>query len=365
MLRVKGDFGHADILTDNVDDTTLSQVKDLCNSVIAKNAKIKIMPDCHAGAGCVIGTTMTISDKIVPNLVGVDIGCGMYLLEISDIKDLERLDEAINKNIPSGKAVRKKAHLRAEEIDIDRLRCAKHVDLNRGYLSIGTLGGGNHFIELSKSDGSYLIIHSGSRHLGKQVAEYYQNLAKKICKKKGIKVPNGLEYLEGEEMEDYLHDMRIMQRYAKINREAMAEVLAHQLGFDIYDSFHTIHNYIDLEKKILRKGAVSAEAGERLLIPMNMKDGSLICVGKGNPHWNFSAPHGAGRIMSRNKAREVISLEDFKKVMKGIYTTTVNKWTLDEAPQAYKSPDEIIRYIGETVDIVKKLTPIYNFKAAE
>lgn len=365
MLRIKGDFGSADIFTDNVDETTISQVKDLCNSIIAKDSKIRIMPDCHAGAGCVIGTTMTIHDKVVPNLVGVDIGCGMYVLKIPEFKDPERIDDIVKRYIPSGKSVRSNAYKRVDEIAIDRLKCAKHVDLERGYLSIGTLGGGNHFIEVAQGEGYYLIIHSGSRHLGKQVAEYYQKLAKTICQKKGIKVANGLEYLEGEEMENYLHDMRIMQHYAKVNRESMAEIIGEKLKIDFLDRFHTIHNYIDLDKNILRKGAVSAQNGERLLIPLNMRDGSLICIGKGNPNWNFSAPHGAGRIMSRNKAKEAISINEFKESMKGIYSTTINKWTLDEAPQAYKSPDEIIRYIGETVDIVERLKPLYNFKAAE
>lgn len=365
MLRIKGDFGSADIFTDNVDETTISQVKDLCNSIIAKNSKIRIMPDCHAGAGCVIGTTMTIHDKVVPNLVGVDIGCGMFVIKIEDFKNPEILDDTIKRFIPSGKSVRSKAYKRVDEIGIDKLKCAKHVDLERGYLSIGTLGGGNHFIEVAQGDGYYLIIHSGSRHLGKQVAEYYQKLAKNICQKKGVKVPNGLEYLEGEEMENYLHDMRIMQHYAKVNRESMAEIILEKMNIDPLDRFHTIHNYIDLEKYILRKGAVSAQNGERLLIPLNMRDGSLICIGKGNPNWNYSAPHGAGRVMSRNKAKEAISINEFKESMKGIYSTTINKWTLDEAPQAYKSPDEIIRYIGETVDIVERLRPLYNFKAAE
>lgn len=365
MLRIKGDFGEADIFTDNVDETTISQVKNLCNSVIAKNSKIRIMPDCHAGAGCVIGTTMTIKDKIVPNLVGVDIGCGMYVVRLKDFKDPELLDDIIKSFIPSGKSVRNKTYKRVEEIEIDKLKSKKEVDIQRGYLSIGTLGGGNHFIEVAKGEGYYLIIHSGSRHPGKQVAEYYQSLAKKICQKKGIKIANGLEYLEGEEMENYLNDMKIMQNYAKINRESMAEIIIDRMKLEPLDSFHTIHNYIDIENSILRKGAVSAKNGERLLIPLNMKDGSLICLGKGNPNWNFSAPHGAGRIMSRNRAKEVITLEQFKEVMKGVFSTTINKWTIDEAPQAYKSPDEIIKSIGETVEIVERLTPVYNFKAAE
>jgi RNA-splicing ligase RtcB len=365
MLRIKGDFGEAEIFTDNVDETTISQVKNLCNSVIAKNSKIRIMPDCHAGVGCVIGTTMTIKDKIVPNLVGVDIGCGMYVVRLRDFKAPEILDEVIKNFIPSGKSVRSKIYKRVEEIEIDRLKSKKELDIQRGYLSIGTLGGGNHFIEVAKGEGYYLIIHSGSRHLGKQVAEYYQNLAKNICQKKGIKITNGLEYLEGEEMENYLHDMKIMQNYAKINRESMAEIIIDKMKLEFLDSFHTIHNYIDIDNSILRKGAVSAKKGERILIPLNMKDGSLICIGKGNPNWNFSAPHGAGRIMSRNKAKEVITLEQFKETMRGVFSTTINKWTIDEAPQAYKSPDEIIKSIGETVEIVERLTPVYNFKAAE
>jgi len=281
--------------------------------------------------------------------------------------ELRQLDKAIHQYIPAGFAIRKSPHYFAERIDLNILRCAKHMKLDRAVLSIGTLGGGNHFIELSKDtdENLYLVVHSGSRHLGKQVAEYYQKEAVKYVRGKGIAIERSLAYISGGLLDDYLHDMAIIQHYADINRKAIVKELEKRVGFEILERFTTIHNYIDLDSRILRKGAISARSGEQVLIPMNMRDGSLICMGKGNEDWNQSAPHGAGRLMSRTAAKGQISLIQFEKAMEGIYSTTINRSTLDEAPFAYKPMQEIVDNMGETVDIVKALKPIYNFKAAE
>ena len=396
MIEVKGKYNTAKVFTDNIESEALAQILELCNQEFAKDSIIRIMPDAHAGAGCTIGTTMTVSDKIVPNLVGVDIGCGMETIKLKqkDI-DFEKLDKVIYDHIPSGFDIRKKQHKYVENIDLNSLVCKKHVDLERARLSIGTLGGGNHFIEVNRdSDGAlYLVVHSGSRHLGKQVAEYYQELGyrelidinrmkaefvRKLKEKRGekkirdeieknspVKISKQLAYVQGESFNHYLHDMRIVQQYAAYNRKAIVDEIISRMGFEPEDQFTTIHNYIDLSCMILRKGAISARKGEKVLIPINMRDGSLICVGKGNKDWNYSAPHGAGRLMSRRKAKETISLEEFKKSMDGIYTTTVNRSTLDECALAYKPMDEIIGNIQDTVEIIDIIKPVYNFKASE
>jgi tRNA-splicing ligase RtcB len=396
MIEVKGKYNTAKVFTDNLEGEAYSQVMELCDQEFAKESVIRIMPDAHAGAGCTIGTTMTVTDKIVPNLVGVDIGCGMETLKLKQKEiDPEKLDRIIYVHIPSGFDIRKKRHKYADNIDLDSLACKKHVNLERAVLSVGTLGGGNHFIEINRDkDGVlYLVVHSGSRHLGKQVAEYYQELgyrelagagrlkaemAKKlkaegrgkeiedeIRKISPPKISRQLAYVQGKSYEDYLHDMKIVQQYAVYNRKAIVDEIITRMGLEIVEQFTTIHNYIDTDSMILRKGAISARKGERVLIPINMRDGSLICVGKGNRDWNFSAPHGAGRLMSRRKAKEIISLEEFKESMKGIYTTTVNRSTLDECALAYKPMDEIINNIQDTVEVVDIIKPVYNFKAAE
>jgi RNA-splicing ligase RtcB len=325
------------------------------------------MPDVHAGAGCTIGTTMTVKDKIVPNLVGVDIGCGMEVACLGDKRvNLPELDRAIKDNIPSGFEVRKNEHKFNDLIDLEELRCKNQVKLDRARKSIGTLGGGNHFIEAGK-DGEgklYFIVHSGSRHLGLEVAEYYQREAYKRLDRQ-LDIPKSLAYAENDLFEDYIHDMKIIQRFADINRKAMALEIVKKMKFDVIEQFTTVHNYIETESMILRKGAVSAKDGEKLIIPMNMRDGSLICIGKGNPDWNYSAPHGAGRIMSRSEAKQRLTLNELKKSMDGIYTTSLTKETIDEAPMAYKPMDEITKHIGETVEIYKTIKPVYNFKAAE
>ena len=368
MLTLNGKYATAKVFNNNAEDSAVLQIYNLLNQSFVEGSQIRIMPDVRAGMGCTIGTTMTITDKIVPNLVGVDIGCGMETVLLKEKHlDLQQLDKAIHQHIPAGFAIRKSPHHYADNADLNILRCAKHMKLDRAVLSIGTLGGGNHFIELSKDeDGNlYLVVHSGSRNLGKQAAEYYQKEAVKYVKGQGIAIERSLAYISGSLLDDYLHDMAIIQRYADVNRKAIVKELEKRVGFKIMESFTTIHNYIDLDSNILRKGAISARRGEQVLIPMNMRDGSLICMGKGNEDWNHSAPHGAGRLMSRTAAKGQITLTQFEKAMEGIYSTTVNRSTLDEAPFAYKPMQEIVDNMGETVDIVKALKPVYNFKAAE
>lgn len=365
MQELKGKYNSAKVFTDNIDPEAVNQIIELCNQEFVKGSKIRIMPDVHSGAGCVIGTTMTITNKAVPNLVGVDIGCGMYTIKLGKIKlVLEKLNRVINEQIPSGFDIRSRRHELAKQIDLNKLRCRDGVDLDRGYLSIGTLGGGNHFIEVNQdSAGSlYLVIHSGSRHIGLQVAEYYQDLAYQKLKNK-ISIPKALAYLEGNDFRDYLHDIEIMQEYARLNRQAMAEVILKTMNLQPEYTFTTIHNYIDTKNMILRKGAISAQKGEMVLIPVNMRDGSIIAVGKGNPDWNYSAPHGAGRLLSRRQALAQLSMADFRESMQGIYSTSISKSTLDEAPMAYKPMDEILDNIRDTVTVVDIIKPVYNFKA--
>lgn len=399
MIELRGKYGEAKVFTDVVDQESISQVINLLNQPYVEGSRVRMMPDIHAGAGCTIGTTMTITDKICPNLVGVDIGCGMETIRIREKHiEMQQLDKLIRQEIPSGFAIRTKPHRYAKEIDLEALHCAKHVDLLRAEKSIGTLGGGNHFIEANKDDEGniYIVVHSGSRHLGLQIANYYQNAGFKALtsykpeeieaaisklkaegrqseiqktlqemKSKHSYIPKPLAYVEGELLEQYLHDMKIAQEFAMLNRKAMIDVIVKGLGVHVVEQFTTVHNYIDTENKILRKGAVSAQAGEVLLIPINMRDGSLICVGKGNEDWNCSAPHGAGRLMSRSAAKESFTVSEFKKQMEGIYTTSVGRSTLDECPMAYKRIEDIVDNIDPTVEIKAIIKPIYNFKAGE
>lgn len=368
MITVKGKYNEAIIFTNEVDDNTLSQVSKLLDQPFTKGLTIRIMPDCHSGIGCVIGTTMTIKDKVVPNLVGVDIGCGLLVIELGRLNiDLVELDRFIRRNIPSGFNVNKK--VLDDSIKLKELRCYPYLR-NINYLSrsIGSLGGGNHFIEIDidEENNKYLIIHSGSRNLGTQIAEHYQKEAVKYHKNvKGIDIPRDLAYLEGKQFSDYLFDMVIAQKFASKNREVMAKTIINhlELDFDKLPKFETVHNYINTKDMILRKGAISAYKGEKLIIPLNMRDGCIIGVGKGNKLFNKSAPHGAGRLMSRKEALRTLDLEDFKRDMEGIYSTSVNRHTLDEAPIVYKLTDMIIEHIKDTVDIVKIIKPIYNFKA--
>lgn len=370
----------------------------LLNQEFVSGSKIRLMPDIHAGAGCTIGTTMTITDKVVPNLVGVDIGCGMETVQIKE-KHFEpmKLDKLIYEKIPSGFRVREKTHRYFDEVPLEELCCYRYINPVRAEKSLGTLGGGNHFIEANR-DGEgrlYIVVHSGSRHLGLEVAEYYQEEGYRAlngCAKKDIEdliadlkaqgrekeiqksitafkntkrthIPRQLAYVSGDLFRQYIHDMGIVQKYADLNRRAMMDEIVKGMKFHVTGQFTTVHNYIDMDAMILRKGAVSAKKGERLLIPINMRDGSLICTGKGEDDWNQSAPHGAGRLMSRSAAKESFTVSEFKKQMKGIYTTSVNQDTLDECPMAYKSMEDIVGNIGDTAEIVKVIQPIYNFKA--
>jgi RNA-splicing ligase RtcB len=365
MLELQGKYAAAKIFTDNAEASAIGQIQHLLDQEFVAGSKIRIMPDVHAGMGCTIGTTMTITDKIVPNLVGVDIGCGMETVLLKDRKiELQQLDKAIHQHIPAGFKIRSTPHHYSDDTGLKNLRCAKHMDLKRAALSIGTLGGGNHFIELAEDDDKqlYFVVHSGSRNLGKQACEFYQKAAAdSLGRKKGE--DKVLAYLTGSLFDDYLHDMVIIQNYADLNRKAIVKELEKQVKFKIAEQFTTTHNYVDIDSMILRKGAISARKDERVLIPLNMRDGSLICIGKGNPDWNYSAPHGAGRIMSRSEAKASVTLTEFEKSMKGIYSTSVNKNTIDESPFAYKAADEITENISDTAEIVKRIKPLYNFKA--
>ncbi|MDR0233593.1 MAG: RtcB family protein [Zoogloeaceae bacterium] len=398
MIEVQGKHNTALCYCGELEPVALEQIRKVCDREEFADSRIRIMPDVHAGKGCTIGTTMTITDKIVPAMVGVDIGCGMETVRIAE-RDLDfaRLDRLIRTEIPSGRGIRKTHHPLNAEIDLEKLRIARHVKTDRAQLSIGSLGGGNHFIEVDRADDGtlYLVVHSGSRHLGQEVASWYQEQAYRrlggparetvlatIAALKaegreqeieetiremntGADIPKDLAYASNELFDDYLHDMRIVQRFAVLNRQAMTDVILDGMGLTETDRFTTIHNYIDTEAMILRKGSVSAKSGEHLLIPINMRDGSLICVGKGNPDWNCSAPHGAGRLMSRTKALNTLSMDEFESEMKDIFSTSVHRSTLDESPMAYKSMDEILIHIQPTVDIVERIRTVYNFKAGE
>ena len=402
MIEITGKFNTARVFATTIDDIAREQIRAVCDTEAFASSKIRIMPDVHAGKGCTIGTTMTITDKIVPAMVGVDIGCGMYTVYLGKIDiDFEKLDEAAH-FIPCGREV---WDGRIERFDLTELRCYRNLKhAPRLERSLGTLGGGNHFIEVDEDDegGKYLVIHSGSRNLGTQVAELYQQLAvdlnagkedyyrkreeiirtykeqgrrseiqatlkalEKEYKAKKPTLPKDLCYLYGSFMEDYIHDVDICQKFAERNRAKMAEIILERCGFTAIESLQTIHNYIDVSEMILRKGSVSAKAGEKLLIPINMRDGSLICIGKGNEDWNFSAPHGAGRLMSRSAAFERLTMAEYEREMAGIYSTCVLPDTLDESPMAYKSIDEIVENIELTAEIIRRIKPIYNFKAAE
>ena len=414
MKELTGKYNSAKIFTDDCDDTTVAQVKNLLNQPCVKGSRIRIMPDCHAGAGCVIGTTMTITDKVIPNLVGVDIGCGMLATKLKEKRiDLPKFDSISQSEIPAGMKIRKTPHSLADTISPEELACYRkdrcRVSSEVFAMSLGTLGGGNHFWELDRDEEEnvWLVVHTGSRRSGKDVAEYYQKqayenlnltgekrkkeaarqleefirkmkeegrekeLSKRLAAWKAtlpeeeIAVPYEVSWCEGSLFDDYIHDMHLMQQYAALNRRIITEVILKKCKLHDVEQFETVHNYIDTKNMILRKGSVSAREGERLLIPINMRDGALICIGKGNPDWNQSAPHGAGRLLSRSQARASISMKDYKEAMKGIYTSCVNKGTLDESPFAYKPIDEIVANIEPTAAIVSRIRPIYNFKAGD
>ncbi|MBO5914611.1 MAG: RtcB family protein [Clostridia bacterium] len=398
MIELKGKYGEAKVFTDTVDSESISQVIGLLNQPYSENARIRMMPDVHAGAGCTVGTTMTVGNRICPNLVGVDIGCGMETVKIKEsFIEPQALDKLIRREIPSGFSIRAREHRFAKEAELESLICAKHVDIAKARKSIGTLGGGNHFIEADKDeDGNiYIVVHSGSRHLGLEICKHYQKagfdaIARskseadaviKRLKAEGreqeiqktllamnhteVHIPRELAYVEGHLMDAYLHDMAIAQKFASLNRQAIVDTIIKGLGLHIAEQFTTVHNYIDIKNMILRKGAVSAQKGEKLLIPINMRDGSLICIGKGNEDWNFSAPHGAGRLMSRSQAKSTFTLSEYKSAMEGIYSTSVGRDTIDECPMAYKPMADIVDNITPTAEIVSVIKPIYNFKAGD
>ena len=369
MIEIHGKYASAKVFTDELEPSAQGQIQAMCDQPFTKGAKIRIMPDVHAGAGCTIGTTMTIGEYVVPNIVGVDIGCGMNVVRLSEKRlDLPKLDSFIRANIPHGRDVRDRPHRSHGRLDFEELRCLKKLDRRRIKESLGTLGGGNHFIEIDRDDDMnlYLVIHTGIRNPGLQVAQYYQNEAyRALGGKKGTDVPYELSYLSGELMEDYLNDMDFMQRFAAQNRLIIQEEILDRMKLSPADFFTTVHNYIDTKKMILRKGAVSAAAGERLIIPLNMRDGALICTGLGNTDWNESAPHGAGRLYSRREAEERFTVSQFKKEMAGIFTTSADRDTLDECPMAYKDAESIIGAVGDTVTIEKRIKPIYNFKSSD
>ena len=385
---IEGRYNRAVVYTQDVDSAALEQIKRMCDYRPLADSRICIMPDVHAGAGCTIGTTMTVGARVVPSMVGQDIGCGMRVVRlVATNVDYARLDAFVRAHIPAGKGLRGEGHPYADESEIAALRCVRHVDMARVLRSMGTLGGGNHFIEVDAdcAGGLYLVIHSGSRILGAQVAEYYRREAfarlaaqdpyatpqspmAHVVLAEGeppIVVPYDMAYLEGDLLEDYLYDMAITQRFASRNRQAIADAIVKGLDLGMEDAFETVHNYIDIAHGILRKGAVSAQKGERLLIPLNMRDGALLCVGKGNPDWNYSAPHGAGRKLSRGAAKSSLSMEEYRREMEGVYTTSVARGTLDESPMAYKSAYDILHYIRPTVAVTEHIRPTYNFKAGE
>lgn len=398
ITRVEGKYNEALVYTDNLEKSARDQLKRMCDYEFTKDSKIRIMPDVHAGLGCTIGTTMTVEDKVVPNIVGVDIGCGVYCLELGkDEIDLEKFDQAC-KEIPSGRRVWDRE---VYPFDFSRLNCYRELkNMNWLKRSLGSLGGGNHFIEINQAkDGTkYLVIHTGSRNLGKQVADYYQKLAVDLHRgkedyfrqkeeiistykeegrrdqiEKALKkikwqplkpdLPKDLCYLYGDYLKAYIEDVDVCQDYARLNRESIAQSLVEKMGLEVGHSFHTVHNYIDIDEMIIRKGAVAAYENELILIPINMRDGCILARGRGNEDWNYSAPHGAGRLMSRREAREVLDFKDFKESMEGIYSTSIKKKTLDEAPMAYKPVEEILDAIGPTAQVIELIRPIYNFKA--
>lgn len=399
MIEIQGKFGEAKIFIDNTEPGLKEQVKNVLDNIVSKDQKIRIMPDCHVGSGICIGYTTTITDKVVPYYVGSDVGCGVIVQTLKDKHiDLGRLDKIMHNVVPSGFAINNKPHRFASQIDITRLKCYSELkNPHKFILGIGSLGSGNHYCEVNKDETGqlFLVIHTGSRNLGKQIADYYQkkaytnysnqrviNLrnileslrlagrvseieqASKYFVQNNPDIEKAMAYCEGQLMDDYLHDMAIAQEYASLNRKAIADIIQCGMRWKVQSEFQTIHNYIDMDTKILRKGAVRAEKGEILIVPMNMAWGSVIAVGKGNPDWNESCAHGAGRKMSRKKAKESVSMDAYRNSMNGIYTTCVDKSTIDESPMAYKNPEEVLENLKDTIEVVNRIVPVYNFKAS-
>lgn len=398
MIKIEGLQTNAVVFSSSPQETAIEQIKELCNQEFLKDTKIRVMPDYHAGKGCVIGTTIELKDKVVPNLVGVDVGCGVKVVKLNNAAiSFSHLDNVIRKYVPSGNDVHEEISIERHIPTLEASFFKAGIVLNdaRTNVSLGTLGGGNHFIEVSKDDEGYhyLLIHTGSRYLGAKIAQHYQKQAISQLGKEDVtelinslkeqgrhleiqaaianfkndnpSIPKELAYLEGQLFEDYIHDMKLAQKFAVANRQEIAGVIIEHMGLEVLESFDTIHNYIDTDNMILRKGAVSAQKGEQLVIPINMRDGSIIAVGKGNPDWNYSAPHGAGRVLSRTQAMKNLNMDDFKDTMKNVWTTSVSEETLDEAPMAYKPMEEILSNIGDTVEVVRVIKPVYNFKASD
>lgn len=365
MKTVKGIYAEAKIFTDDVEAHAEAQVKMICDNEVAEGSKICMMPDIHPGKIAPIGLSMTVGDKVIPQLLGVDIGCGMTCVKLNRTNtEFQRLDKVIRENVPSGFAIRDAAHHMAEEFSYEELRCARHINVQKAERSLGTLGGGNHFIEVDKgADGSmYLVVHTGSRHLGEEVAEYYTSLASRRLKEQGREVPYYLSCLEGDDREAYLEDVRIIQGYAELNRQIIVREILRGMKWKAADQFSVPHNYLD-DWGILRKGSISARAGENVVIPINMRDGILLGVGRGSAEWNCSAPHGAGRRLKREDVKSRFTVSEFKKEMKGIYSSCIGADTLDEAPFAYRSMEEIAEQIKDTVEVTDILKPVYNYKA--
>ena len=401
MIELQGKYANAKIFTDNIEKECISQIYSFLNNHAFDGLKIRIMPDCHVGTGAVIGYTSTIKDKVIPNIVGVDIGCGVRVAKLKE-KDIDfaKLDNVIRTYIPNGIDIRQDDHPYVNKLDLEKLKCKNSINMLQVKKSIGTLGGGNHFIEVDKDSAGnlYLVVHTGSRKLGTQVAEHYQSLAYLYLKKNlnkdrvnvikeqlikegriqdiqaeieklpYIKINKELAYLmntcRGNFLDDYLHDIDIAQKYSSLNRKAIIDTIVSKMGLTVVDEFESIHNYIDVKNKIIRKGAISAQKGEKVIIPISMKDGAIIGTGKGNSDWNYSAPHGAGRVLSRSKASEMLTMEMYEESMKGIWTTSVNKNTLDECCYAYKPLEAIVNNIGDTVEINEIIKPVYNFKSS-
>lgn len=365
MKIVKGIYAEAKIFTDYVETYAEAQVKMICDEEVAKGSRICMMPDIHPGKVGPIGLSMTVTNKVIPQLLGTDIGCGMTCVKLNkNNAEFQKLDRVIRDNVPSGGAIRKAGHHLAEEFSYGELHCIRHINVERAEKSLGTLGGGNHFIELDRGiDGSmYLTVHTGSRHLGEEVAEYYTKLANRCLKEQGIEIPYYMSYLEGDYKEAYQKDVQVIQRYAEWNREIIVREILKGMKWKAVEQFFVPHNYLDISG-ILRKGAISARKGERVIIPVNMKEGIILGVGKGNAEWNYSAPHGSGRKYKREDVKNLYTVSEFKKQMKGIYSSCVGAETLDEAPFAYRSMTEIAEQMKETVEIKEKLIPVYNFKA--
>ena len=389
MIKLQGKRNSAIVFADKIDKSTKTQISELLREEAYADSKIRIMPDTHSGKNVAVGTTMTVKNRIAPSLVGVDIGCGMEVVFLKEQElDLEKLDEAIHALVPAGAKIH---DFPVTSFDFDTLHCKGNVNLERALRSIGTLGGGNHFIEVDRTEAGelVLVIHSGSRQLGSDVASYYQDQAYRYqCKKQrkrvrqsyyddvdaggfvsnkssgsSVQVKRETAVLEGALLKEYLHDLDVVVSFADLNRQTIANLICDDMGLSVTDRFSCIHNYIDTEYMILRKGAISARLGERVIIPLNMRDGALLGKGKGNPEWNFSAPHGAGRACTRTEAKYAFTVEEFKREMEGIYTTTATEGSIDECPMAYKSPSRIFEFIGETVSDYEVIKPIYNFKS--